>query len=131
MGEKEMLKTSIEEFSRLQDYMISCEKESEASVDEKTKHLEIRYPMVSDLYQGCGPMSGVYSALRQCISDTLFVVPCDVPLFSKALAMNMLSVLDSNTDVLHDSVDKIARLIYNNSNLERRRDSQCLLRLRS
>lgn len=70
------------------------------SVDEKTKHPEIRYPMISDLYQGCGPMSGVYSALKQCISDTLIVVPCDVPLFSKGLAMNMLSVLDPGTDVI-------------------------------
>lgn len=30
MTEKEMLQKNIEEFERLQDYMISCEKESEA-----------------------------------------------------------------------------------------------------
>lgn len=28
MPEKEMLKVSIEEFSRLQDYMLACEKDS-------------------------------------------------------------------------------------------------------
>ena len=29
MSEKEMLKISIEEFSRLQDYMLVCEKDSD------------------------------------------------------------------------------------------------------
>ncbi len=29
MSEKEMLKIAVEEFSRLQDYMLSCEKDSE------------------------------------------------------------------------------------------------------
>lgn len=30
MAEKEMLQKNIEEFSRLQDYMVDCEKESNA-----------------------------------------------------------------------------------------------------
>ena len=29
MSEKEMLKISVEEFDRIQDYMVSCEKDSE------------------------------------------------------------------------------------------------------
>lgn len=29
MSEKEMLKISIEEFSRIQEYMLSCDKDSE------------------------------------------------------------------------------------------------------
>lgn len=30
MAEKEMMQKNVEEFERLQDYMISCEKHSEA-----------------------------------------------------------------------------------------------------
>ncbi len=30
MTEKELMQRNVEEFERLQDYMISCEKESEA-----------------------------------------------------------------------------------------------------
>lgn len=70
------------------------------SVDEIARHPEIRYPMVEDLYHDCGPMSGIYSALKKCISDALIVAPCDVPLFSKSMAMQMIACLNSGTDVV-------------------------------
>lgn len=70
------------------------------SVDEIIKHPEIRYPMVEDLYRDCGPMGGLYSALKKSVSDALIVVPCDVPLFSKSLAMEMIASMDSETDAV-------------------------------
>lgn len=42
MTEKEMLKLSVEEFSRLQDYMISCDKESEAYKKMKRRYIELK-----------------------------------------------------------------------------------------
>ena len=42
MTEGEMLKLSIEEFSRLQDYMISCEKESDAYKKMKRRYIELK-----------------------------------------------------------------------------------------
>lgn len=42
MTEKEMIKVSIEEFSRLQDYMIECEKESSAYKRMKTRYVELK-----------------------------------------------------------------------------------------
>lgn len=42
MTEGEMLKLSIEEFSRLQDYMISCEKESDAYRKMKRRYIELK-----------------------------------------------------------------------------------------
>lgn len=42
MTEGEMLKLSIEEFSRLQDYMISCEKDSEAYKKMKRRYIELK-----------------------------------------------------------------------------------------
>lgn len=70
------------------------------SVDKIVNHPEIKYPMIEDLYYDCGPMSGLYSALKKCISDALIVVPCDVPLFSRTMAMKMISSLDSETDAV-------------------------------
>lgn len=70
------------------------------SVDKKERHPEIRYPMVGDLYADCGPMSGVYSALKTCAADALVAVPCDVPFFSRSLAMKMAACLDSQTDAV-------------------------------
>ncbi len=42
MTEGEMLKLSIEEFSRIQDYMISCEKDSEAYKKMKRRYIELK-----------------------------------------------------------------------------------------
>ena len=42
MSEKEMLKISIEEFDRIQDYMISCEKDSEVYKKMKRRYIELK-----------------------------------------------------------------------------------------
>ncbi len=42
MTEKEMLKLSIEEFSRLQNYMLHCEKDSEAYKLMKDRYIELK-----------------------------------------------------------------------------------------
>ena len=39
MTEKEMIKISIEEFSRLQDYMLECDKETNAYKRMKTRYI--------------------------------------------------------------------------------------------
>lgn len=42
MTEKEMLKLSIEEFSRLQDYMLDSDKESGAYKKMKRRYIELK-----------------------------------------------------------------------------------------
>ena len=42
MTEGEMLKLSVEEFSRIQDYMISCEKDSEAYKKMKRRYTALK-----------------------------------------------------------------------------------------
>lgn len=42
MTEKEMLKVSIEEFSRLQNYMLVSEKESESYKRMKDRYIELK-----------------------------------------------------------------------------------------
>lgn len=42
MTEKEMLKMSVEEFSRIQDYMLDCEKESAAYKKMKRRYIELK-----------------------------------------------------------------------------------------
>ncbi len=42
MTEKEMMQKNIEEFERLQDYMISCEKESEAYKKMKRRYISLK-----------------------------------------------------------------------------------------
>lgn len=47
MTEGEMLKLSLEEFSRLQDYMIECDKNSSAYKKMKRRYIEFK----SDSYR--------------------------------------------------------------------------------
>lgn len=42
MSEKEMLKIAVEEFSRLQDYMIESDKESNAYKKMKRRYIELK-----------------------------------------------------------------------------------------
>lgn len=42
MTEKEMMQKNIEEFSRLQDYMIDSEKESKAYKKMKRRYIELK-----------------------------------------------------------------------------------------
>lgn len=43
----EMLKISVEEFSRLQDYMIDCEKESSVYKKMKRRYIELKVILTS------------------------------------------------------------------------------------
>ena len=47
MTEKEMIKISIEEFSRLQDYMLECDKETNAYKRMKTRYIELKVTLSS------------------------------------------------------------------------------------
>ena len=42
MSEKEMLKISVEEFDRIQDYMMSCEKDSEVYKKMKRRYTALK-----------------------------------------------------------------------------------------
>ncbi|MCI8428781.1 MAG: hypothetical protein HFI16_00785 [Lachnospiraceae bacterium] len=42
MTEGEMLKLSVEEFSRVQDYMVTCEKDSETYRRIKRRYIELK-----------------------------------------------------------------------------------------
>lgn len=42
MPDKEMLKVSVEEFSRLQDYMLECEKDSVVYKKMKRRYIELK-----------------------------------------------------------------------------------------
>lgn len=47
MNEKEMMQKNVEEFERLQDYMISCDKESEAYKKMKRRYIALKVILTS------------------------------------------------------------------------------------
>lgn len=47
MTEKEMLKISVEEFDRIQDFMVSCEKDSEVYKKLKRRYMTLKVILTS------------------------------------------------------------------------------------
>ena len=47
MTEKEMLKISVEEFDRIQDFMVSCEKDSEVYKKLKRRYMALKVILTS------------------------------------------------------------------------------------
>lgn len=44
-----------------------------------------RVRVVGDVYPGCGPLAGVHAGLKAADADWVFVVACDMPVFSASL----------------------------------------------
>ena len=59
---------------------------------------------VSDIYPGCGPMSGLHAALLETDCDALVTAPCDTPHYSKALAEYLAQQYDPEFDAWCDRV---------------------------
>ena len=47
MSDKEMMQKNVEEFERLQDYMISCDKDSEAYKKMKRRYVSLKVILTS------------------------------------------------------------------------------------
>ena len=54
------------------------------SVESTEPYKDLGLPMVVDEIAGIGPMGGIYSGLRACKEEAIFVIACDMPLVSKA-----------------------------------------------
>ncbi|MCX8026973.1 MAG: molybdenum cofactor guanylyltransferase [Thermodesulfovibrionales bacterium] len=46
-------------------------------------------PIIPDALPSRGPLTGIYSCLRICKSDTLFVIACDMPLIDREIVIKL------------------------------------------
>lgn len=53
------------------------------SVETKEPYEGVGLPLIEDEYFAIGPMGGIYSGLRNCQEEALFVVACDMPLLNQ------------------------------------------------
>ncbi len=58
------------------------------------------WKMIPDLYEKCGPIGGLHSALKNCKSEALFCLPCDIPLLETSLFHWLLQFLDKSCDAV-------------------------------
>lgn len=61
------------------------------SVDRADRYTDTGFTVITDTHGGCGPVSGLCTALKICRYDSLFVVAGDMPLFSADFAGFLLN----------------------------------------
>lgn len=68
------------------------------SVADADKYPEIKAARLTDIYKGCGPMSGLHAALRCADDEGIFLVAADLP-YSDPLAAKRIIELAGESDI--------------------------------
>lgn len=71
---------------------------------------DIPWPQVSDEYSNCGPLGGIYSALKASTTLLNIVVSCDIPLISLALLKHLVTQAKENKAMITVPVDEDGQL---------------------
>lgn len=53
------------------------------------------WKVIPDIYPDHGPMGGMHAALKECESDAMFVVTCDMPLITRELAKGICEMISA------------------------------------
>lgn len=65
-----------------------------------TEIADSKWKVIPDIYPDHGPMGGLHAALKECTSDAMFVVTCDMPLITGELAKQICEAFDQQNDAL-------------------------------
>ena len=77
------------------------------SSEEIKKYEEMGLTVIVDLYDDIGPMGGIYSSLKKCKEDYLFVTACDMPFIDKNLINKLQLNIKKNIDAVLFSKNKL------------------------
>ena len=78
------------------------------SVDDKEKYKSLNYDLIEDEYKGIGPISGLYSCLKNMKCDYVFITACDMPKLRKDFVEFLCSKIEDSYDavVIKDDSDR-------------------------
>lgn len=74
-----------------------------------TKYTNINYTQIADEYPNCGPIGGIYSALKASISCLNLIVSCDIPLISTSLLRYLISEAQLSEALITIPVDHVGQ----------------------
>lgn len=82
------------------------------SVESTEPYTGLGLPMVVDEIAEIGPMGGIYSGLRACKEDAIFVVACDMPFVSKEAVELVMEAYRQNGLSVIGAVDGKAHPLF-------------------
>lgn len=68
------------------------------SVREREPYEKLGYPLIQDVYENIGPLSGLYECLKVCQQEYLFVCATDMPKLTTELILYMQQFISSDYD---------------------------------
>lgn len=77
------------------------------SSEEIKKYEDMGLSVIVDIYDDIGPIGGMYSSLKSCKEDYLFITACDMPLINKNLISELQSNIKKNIDIVLFSKNKL------------------------
>lgn len=72
-----------------------------------TEITDSSWKVIPDIYPDHGPMGGLHAALKECRSDAMLVVTCDMPLITKELAKQICDEMYEQQRILDDNIDTL------------------------
>lgn len=61
---------------------------------------EFSIPSISDIYEGCGPLGGIYTALNFVKAGWIATIPCDTPFLSINIFKRLLNHKNGNKPII-------------------------------
>lgn len=70
------------------------------SAEDIKKYEEMGLSVIVDIYDDIGPIGGMYSSLKNCKEDYLFITACDMPFINKDLINELKLNMKNNIDIV-------------------------------
>ena len=67
-------------------------------------------PIYEDVFKNCGPLGGIHSAFVHATTEMIFVVSCDLPLFSEETVRCIIEMASPGAVVVSQSAEEIQPL---------------------
>jgi molybdopterin-guanine dinucleotide biosynthesis protein A len=114
LGDKTIIEIILSEMKKVFDEVI-------ISANEYDDFSFLNIPIVKDIQVNRGPLSGIYSALRESITQKNFITTCDLPLINDKL-IEYISTIESVEEIIIPAINEIPQRlfgIYNKSVIEK------------
>lgn len=68
--------------------------------EDISKFKNMGFDIIQDIYEGIGPLGGIYSSMKKCSEDYLFVTACDMPFINNEFIKFLSSYLKEDVDIV-------------------------------